>query len=1446
MRRPTSPPVRGRPATRLRIEPLEARETPAVFTVTNLNTSGANSLDYAISWADSHPGPDEIVFDPGLFATPRTIQLTRSLPEINPLATGTDPDAITITGPGADLLTITRDPNAGGQFPMFDIRAGSIRMSGFTIAGGDGAEDTGGIYQHAGTLSLENMVFANNKGVRGAAVWAHHAPVEVRNCTFTGNVATGDGGAIWVGSGMSVFDSIFTGNAAGNSGGAVAVSPAGGGVHAEDTVFTDNDAGLRGGAIYLGFDAGLRALNTTVAGNTAGETGGGISLRHGPLMARNTVVTGNTAVTDHGGGIYLGGGTLDVRDTTVSANTAGRAGGGIYVRGDTGIVTDIRTSIFSGNATATADGYGGGLYFRAADAGLRIDGCTISGNSVGGGGGGLFIRQIGEYPAEPTDPPGAIRNSTVVGNTAGGRGGGISAAILEVPFHVENCTVTGNTSTDDQEFAPGGGGVAHSGVVGTLKVFNSVVAGNVHPAAPDLLGRVNPLEVRFSAIGSSLGWVPAEGSGDNLPFGLDLELGPLADNGGPTRTRHPAYGSPLIDAGSNALVAPDVITDQRGDGFVRIAEASVDIGAVELQPVTAVINQSAAQPDPTPTGPIRFTVAFSAPVTGFTASDLDLTGSTAGGSLEAALSGSGKDYTVTVTGMTATGDVAVSIPAGVAENAIGVPNQASVSTDNVVRFDIDGPTATIDLAAGQADPTSVDPVRFSVVFSEAVIGFDAAGVSLAGTTVGGSLAVTVTGSGAAYTVSVSGMTGTGEVAIAIPAGAAHDAAGHPNLAATAIDNSVTFDEFVPTVTINRTAGQPDPTNGPVEFAVQFSEPVFGLEPADIDFTGSTVGGELSAVVSGSGSAYVVTVTGMTGAGTVVAAIPGGVVTDAIGLTNLASTSTDNAVEFDGIAPSVTINQAAGQADPTNASPVSFVVEFSEPVIGFDAADLNLAGSTVGGTLVAIVTGTGANYTVTVSGMFGGGTVVAAVPAGVATDAVGNANLASTSTDNEVYFNNIGILQFDSVVQIGTEDGGMATVTVSRLLGDDGAVSIDIATSDGLARAGLDYTAATGTLSWADGEGGSKSFVVNILQDDANEGWEDITFTLSNPTGNPGLGLATSRVVILPSDPLGPGTFFDTDGDRVKLKLTGPGQLAYYLNDSDGDGRGPIDWLELTDTNPLKSSVTLTTKKSPTTTDGGGVAVGTVTGPGLKSLSAGKAELVGGGLGVAPSGIALDGYLGSLRIGDVRTAADIVAGASPGRKTRIIAGAIGDGAIAVQGPISRLTAAGFGAGSVAAPSIGTMTVKGDLAADVTLSGAGVAAGKAALGSLKVRGVIAGSDLRVGGNVTSVSAARFLGSRLFAGYDGPDDGSGGFSTPATIKSFRVTGPTDAFADSTVIASALKTVVLKSVRGENDDDPFGFIADDSIHSLKVTSTGFVYDRFQPLMQGFDDFEVRVLWEN
>ena len=312
------------------------------------------------------------------------------------------------------------------------------------------------------------------------------------------------------------------------------------------------------------------------------------------------------------------------------------------------------------------------------------------------------------------------------------------------------------------------------------------------------------------------------------------------------------------------------------------------------------------------------------------------------------------------------------------------------------------PTVTINQDAAQADPTNATPIVFDVQFSEPVSGFGNSDVSFTGSTAGGTLAAVVNGSGADYTVSVSGMTTSGTVVASIPGGAAADADNNPTGASTSTDNTVTYNSPPPTVTINSAVGQPDPTSGgPIAFAVTFSKPVTGFTASDVSFTGSTAGGTLVAVVSGSGADYSVAVSGMTTSGTVVASIPAAAATDAGNQPNAASTSTDNSVQFAAGPPTVSINQAAGQADPSSGTSITFTVQFSEPVTGFSAADIAFTGSTATGTLVAVVSGSGPLYTVTVTGMTGSGNVVVTIPAAAATDGDANPSAASTSTDNTV-------------------------------------------------------------------------------------------------------------------------------------------------------------------------------------------------------------------------------------------------------------------------------------------------------------------------------------------------------------------------------------------------------------------------------------------------------------
>jgi hypothetical protein len=111
----------------------------------------------------------------------------------------------------------------------------------------------------------------------------------------------------------------------------------------------------------------------------------------------------------------------------------------------------------------------------------------------------------------------------------------------------------------------------------------------------------------------------------------------------------------------------------------------------------------------------------------------------------------------------------------------------------------------------------------------------------------------------------------------------------------------------------------------------------------------------------------------------------------------------------------------------------------------------------------------------------------------------------------------GSVQFSAATYAARENASTAAITVTRD-GSDGTVTIAYATRDGTAAAGNEYTATSGTLTFAPGQT-SKTFSVPILDNKVVEGDQTVNLTLSNPTGGATLGSRSTAVLTIHDDDL---------------------------------------------------------------------------------------------------------------------------------------------------------------------------------------------------------------------------------------------------------------------------------------------------------------------------------------
>jgi hypothetical protein len=310
----------------------------------------------------------------------------------------------------------------------------------------------------------------------------------------------------------------------------------------------------------IGQGSRIRQLCAGRVMTTAG--GGALTLQQVTVTGGN-LDTGASAAT--GGGIFAAG-ALTLDRVVLTGNRArddfgGLAGGAFAV----GLLTVTR-SVVSDNTAATSGSFGGLGGALVANGGIMITDSTLSGNvaeggTTFGGSAGAIFTNAGDV---------TVVRSTVSGNRAkaGGtpaNGGGIA---INADLTLVSSTVTGNIAEG------AGSSLGGVGAGGLLTLFASTVVENSAGSSGANVGQADA--VFGSVIALPRGGAPncaqpavtsdGHNFSDDLSCGLtaagdrqgagDPLLGPLAANGGPTSTRLPQPGSPLLDAIPEASCQP--------------------------------------------------------------------------------------------------------------------------------------------------------------------------------------------------------------------------------------------------------------------------------------------------------------------------------------------------------------------------------------------------------------------------------------------------------------------------------------------------------------------------------------------------------------------------------------------------------------------------------------------------------------------------------------------------------------------------------------------------------------------------------------------------------------------------------------------------------------------------------------------------------------------------
>ena len=533
---------------------------------------GACSLRDAIQAANTDPDADTITFDPSISGT---ISLNAPLDSL----TG----SLTVTGPGADVLTIEGNRVASG----FAQNPGFINSP------------------YADNFSLEIS------GLHLNGLTAPYISVQVGAITtFTGDLTVRD---------VIVSDSasqVNTGSPSGFLGGPISAgllnyspqNPLMNSVTLERVVvqnnvaFNANPDQLTNPSSITAFAEHVELIDSTVTGNSS--TGVGAPLLWGPeVNVSGTTVTDNTAESQFAGLLILSG-SCSLSGSVIEHNQAPDNAGLILLTGSqyfgpgTGsgscVISDTSISYNTATNGTVASLYGGNP--------ITLNRVTMIGNVAAPSGvqprsSGVQPASSGQYSTLNLRGDITINSSTIANNTGDGillggtNSGPTSTGVLATlsalthqslaprsnanafssTLHLSHSTISGNSGTGVNVLAS----LNYQPTPANIVFDHALIFGNGSGPSGDVHA---PSTARFSLIGA-VSTPPIDGAGGGNLLGVDPLLEPLQWTSPFVGVVPILFGSAAWNVGDPTFVPPPE-TDQRG--LPRVVDV-IDIGAYEVQ-----------------------------------------------------------------------------------------------------------------------------------------------------------------------------------------------------------------------------------------------------------------------------------------------------------------------------------------------------------------------------------------------------------------------------------------------------------------------------------------------------------------------------------------------------------------------------------------------------------------------------------------------------------------------------------------------------------------------------------------------------------------------------------------------------------------------------------------------------------------------------------------------